>query len=165
MLDEPSIGLHQRDNARLLSTLRRLRDLGNSVIVVEHDEETIRAADHILDLGPGAGPRGGEIVAQGTIAEVLHAKNSPTADYLSGRAQIAIPRMRVAPRSNQVGDGWLTLATGGATALADPAKARAIFQQKAIRLRLDLGLGRSEAVVWTCDLSPDYVRINSDYTS
>ena len=113
VLDEPSIGLHQRDNARLLATLRRLRDLGNSVIVVEHDEETIRAADHILDLGPGAGPRGGEIVAQGTIAEVLRAKNSPTADYLSGRARIAIPRERVVPRPNQTGDGWLTV-TGAA---------------------------------------------------
>src|SRR5205809_5625566 len=65
ILDEPSIGLHQRDNGRLLGTLKRLRDLGNSVLVVEHDEETIRAADHIIDLGPGAGPRGGEIVAQG----------------------------------------------------------------------------------------------------
>src|SRR5436189_637836 len=105
VLDEPSIGLHQRDNARLLTTLRRLRDLGNSVIVVEHDEETIRAADHILDLGPGAGPRGGEIVAEGTLAEVLTAKNSPTADYLSGRARIAIPRERTKPR----GDGWLTV--------------------------------------------------------
>jgi len=110
VLDEPSIGLHQRDNARLLTTLRRLRDLGNSVIVVEHDEETIRAADHILDLGPGAGPRGGEIVAQGTITEVLRAKNSPTADYLSGRARIAIPRLRVAPRSGRTGEGWLTIA-------------------------------------------------------
>jgi excinuclease ABC subunit A len=113
VLDEPSIGLHQRDNARLLGTLRRLRDLGNSVIVVEHDEETIRAADHILDLGPGAGPRGGEIVAQGTLAEVLRAKNSPTADYLSGRARIAIPRGRVTPRAGQTGDGWLTI-TGAA---------------------------------------------------
>jgi excinuclease ABC subunit A len=109
VLDEPSIGLHQRDNARLLTTLRRLRDLGNSVIVVEHDEETIRAADHILDLGPGAGPRGGEIVAQGTLAEVLTAKNSPTADYLSGRARIAIPKERTKPRSTQTGDGWLTV--------------------------------------------------------
>jgi excinuclease ABC subunit A len=109
VLDEPSIGLHQRDNSRLLTTLRRLRDLGNSVIVVEHDEETIRAADHILDLGPGAGPRGGEIVAQGTLAEVLTAKNSPTADYLSGRARIAIPRERGKPRSSQIGDGWLTV--------------------------------------------------------
>jgi len=109
VLDEPSIGLHQRDNSRLLTTLRRLRDLGNSVIVVEHDEETIRAADHILDLGPGAGPRGGEIVAQGTLAEVLLAKNSPTADYLSGRARIAIPRERAKPRSTQIGDGWLTV--------------------------------------------------------
>jgi len=113
VLDEPSIGLHQRDNARLLTTLRRLRDLGNSVIVVEHDEETIRAADHILDLGPGAGPRGGEIVAQGTLTEVLRAKNSPTADYLSGRARIAIPRTRVAPRSSQTGEGWL-MVTGAA---------------------------------------------------
>src|SRR6266498_2439779 len=99
ILDEPSIGLHQRDNARLLGTLRRLRDLGNSVIVVEHDEETIRAADHIIDLGPGAGPRGGEIVAQGSIAEVLRAKNSLTADYLSGRARISIPKQRTKPHS------------------------------------------------------------------
>ncbi|MDQ2659025.1 MAG: excinuclease ABC subunit UvrA, partial [Verrucomicrobiota bacterium] len=110
VLDEPSIGLHQRDNARLLTTLRRLRDLGNSVIVVEHDEETIRAADHILDLGPGAGPRGGELVAQGTLAEVLRAKNSPTADYLSGRARIEVPKRRATPRSKAVdAEGWLTL--------------------------------------------------------
>jgi excinuclease ABC subunit A len=109
VLDEPSIGLHQRDNARLLATLRRLRDLGNSVIVVEHDEETIRAADHILDLGPGAGPRGGELVAQGTIAELLRAKNSATADYLSGRARINIPRLRAEPRKSVYGEGWLTL--------------------------------------------------------
>jgi len=109
VLDEPSIGLHQRDNARLLGTLRRLRDLGNSVVVVEHDEETIRAADHIVDLGPGAGPRGGEIVAQGSIEEILRAKNSLTADYLSGRARIAIPKQRIAPRSNNHSDGWLTV--------------------------------------------------------
>ncbi len=116
ILDEPSIGLHQRDNARLLETLRRLRDLGNSVIVVEHDEETIRASDYIIDLGPGAGPRGGEIVAQGSIEEVLRAKNSLTADYLSGRARIAIPKQRVNPRSiarqlsgNNDSDGWLTV--------------------------------------------------------
>jgi excinuclease ABC subunit A len=109
VLDEPSIGLHQRDNARLLGTLRRLRDLGNSVVVVEHDEETIRAADHIVDLGPGAGPRGGQIVAQGSIEEILRAKNSLTAEYLSGRARIAIPKQRVAPRSNNHSDGWLTV--------------------------------------------------------
>ena len=110
VLDEPSIGLHQRDNERLLGTLRRLRDLGNSVIVVEHDEDTIRAADHILDIGPGAGPRGGELVAQGTLAEVLRAKNSPTADYLSGRARIEVPKRRVAPRSTIASsEGWLTL--------------------------------------------------------
>jgi excinuclease ABC subunit A len=80
--------------------------------VVEHDEETIRAADHILDLGPGAGPRGGEIVAQGTIEEILHATNSPTADYLSGRARIAIPKERTKPRSDQTGDGWLSVVGG-----------------------------------------------------
>ena len=105
ILDEPSIGLHQRDNARLLGTLRRLRDLGNSVIVVEHDEETIRAADYIVDLGPGAGPRGGEIVAQGSLHDILRARNSLTGDYLSRRARIAIPKQRVQPRS----DDWLTV--------------------------------------------------------
>jgi excinuclease ABC subunit A len=109
ILDEPSIGLHQRDNARLLGTLRRLRDLGNSVIVVEHDEETIRAADHILDLGPGAGPRGGDIVAQGKLDDILSAKNSLTGDYLSGRARIAVPRQRVKPRPTNQSEGWLTL--------------------------------------------------------
>src|SRR5881398_412993 len=109
ILDEPSIGLHQRDNARLLGTLCRLRDLGNSVIVVEHDEETIRAADHIIDLGPGAGPRGGEIVAQGKLEDILRAKNSLTADYLSGRARISIPKQRAKPRSTDKSEGWLTL--------------------------------------------------------
>jgi excinuclease ABC subunit A len=112
VLDEPSIGLHQRDNNRLLGTLRRLRDLGNSVIVVEHDEETIRAADHIVDLGPGAGPRGGEIVAEGTLSEVLNAKNSLTADYLSGRLRIPVPKHRTKPRfprnkANKHEEGWL----------------------------------------------------------
>ena len=117
VLDEPSIGLHQRDNGRLLGTLRNLRDLGNSVILVEHDEETVRAADHIVDLGPGAGPRGGEVVAQGTLEQVLRAKNSLTADYLSGRLRIPIPRRRKHPgmidlhvaRNAEV-SGWLTLA-------------------------------------------------------
>src|SRR5438477_7871742 len=114
VLDEPSIGLHQRDNARLLGTLRPLRDLGNSVIVVEHDEETIRAADHIVDLGPGAGPRGGEIVAQGKLEEILHAKNSLTADYLSGRLRIPVPKHRTParfPRNRltKSEEGWLIL--------------------------------------------------------
>ncbi|MBO0696228.1 MAG: excinuclease ABC subunit UvrA, partial [Verrucomicrobia bacterium] len=109
ILDEPSIGLHQRDNGRLLGTLSRLRDLGNSVIVVEHDEETIRAADHIIDLGPGAGPRGGQIVAQGSLDEILRVKNSLTADYLSGRARISIPRQRVKPRTTDQSEGWITL--------------------------------------------------------
>ena len=114
VLDEPSIGLHQRDNARLLGTLRRLRDLGNSVIVVEHDEETIRAADHIVDLGPGAGPRGGEIVAQGKLENILDTKNSLTADYLSGRLRIPVPKHRTKPRSarnrlTKNEEGWLIL--------------------------------------------------------
>ncbi len=94
VLDEPSIGLHQRDNDRLLETLKRLRDLGNTVIVVEHDEDAIRAADHIVDLGPGAGVHGGEVVAQGTLEQVLRAKNSLTADYLTGRRAIAVPERR-----------------------------------------------------------------------
>jgi excinuclease ABC subunit A len=109
ILDEPSIGLHQRDNGQLLGTLHRLRDLGNSVIVVEHDEETIRAADHIIDLGPGAGPRGGEIVAQGKLNDIVSAKNSLTGDYLSGRARISVPRQRVKPRPPNQSEGWLTL--------------------------------------------------------
>jgi excinuclease ABC subunit A len=118
VLDEPSIGLHHRDNARLLGTLGRLRDLGNSVIVVEHDEETIRAADHIIDLGPGAGPRGGEIVAQGSIDDILGAKNSATADYLSGRAKIQVPRQRIEARA-QNGSGWLTVVSASENNLKD----------------------------------------------
>jgi excinuclease ABC subunit A len=99
VLDEPSIGLHQRDNDRLIRTLRRLRDLGNSVIVVEHDEDTIRAADHVIDLGPGAGARGGQLVAQGSLADILRVENSLTGQYLSGRAKIPVPRHRVKPRT------------------------------------------------------------------
>ncbi len=97
VLDEPSIGLHQRDNERLLGTLTRLRDLGNTVIVVEHDEDAIRAADHIVDIGPGAGVHGGEIVAQGTIEDVLAAKRSLTGDYLSRRKSIPVPPTRHIP--------------------------------------------------------------------
>jgi excinuclease ABC subunit A len=94
ILDEPSIGLHQRDNARLLGTLNHLRDLGNTVLVVEHDEEAIRSADHIIDIGPGAGVHGGEIVAQGQIEDILKNKNSLTGAFLSGRKQITIPAKR-----------------------------------------------------------------------
>jgi excinuclease ABC subunit A len=94
ILDEPSIGLHQRDNDRLLATLTRLRDMGNSVIVVEHDEEAIRAADYVLDIGPGAGVHGGEIVAQGTPEDIMNSKDSLTGQYLSGRKKIALPEVR-----------------------------------------------------------------------
>jgi len=94
ILDEPSIGLHQRDNARLLDTLKRLRDLGNTVLVVEHDEETIMEADHLIDMGPGAGVHGGEVVAQGTPAEVMKDPNSLTGRYLSGELSIPVPKKR-----------------------------------------------------------------------
>jgi len=94
ILDEPSIGLHQRDNARLLGTLERLRDLGNTVLVVEHDEETIRAADHLIDLGPGAGKHGGEVVASGTVDEVIRHKESLTGAYLRGDKFIPLPAQR-----------------------------------------------------------------------
>ena len=94
VLDEPSIGLHQRDNDMLLATLKRLRDLGNTVIVVEHDEDAIRAADHVVDLGPGAGVHGGEIVAEGTLQDILKAKDSLTGQYLSGTRKIEVPKAR-----------------------------------------------------------------------
>lgn len=94
VLDEPSIGLHQRDNDMLLVTLKRLRDLGNTVIVVEHDEDAIRAADHVVDMGPGAGVHGGQIVAQGTLADILATPGSLTADYLNGTREIAVPAKR-----------------------------------------------------------------------
>ena len=95
ILDEPSIGLHQRDNAKLLATLERLRELGNTVIVVEHDEETIRAADHIIDMGPGAGEHGGRVVAAGTAEQVMAAEHSITGAYLSGRRAIPVPDRRM----------------------------------------------------------------------
>ena len=97
VLDEPSIGLHQRDNDRLLETLVRLRDLGNTVLVVEHDEDAIRAADHIIDIGPGAGIHGGHIIAEGTYEEILANPNSLTGQYLSGKLKIAIPEVRTQP--------------------------------------------------------------------
>ncbi len=100
ILDEPSIGLHQRDNGKLIGTLKRLRDLGNSVIVVEHDEDTMREADFIVDVGPGAGIHGGEIVATGTPEQVAECERSITGDYLSGRRSIAVPASRRAGNGN-----------------------------------------------------------------
>ncbi len=102
ILDEPSIGLHQRDNARLLETLRELRDLGNTVLVVEHDEETIRAADHVVDLGPRAGRHGGEVVAAGPLADVLRHPDSLTARYLRGELRIPVPPRRRVPDGDRV---------------------------------------------------------------
>ena len=94
VLDEPSIGLHQRDNRRLIETLTRLRDLGNTLIVVEHDEETIRTADWIVDIGPGAGEHGGRVVVSGPYEELISNKESITGAYLSGRSEIAVPAVR-----------------------------------------------------------------------
>ena len=102
ILDEPSIGLHQRDNARLLSTLTHLRDLGNTVLVVEHDEEAIRTADHIIDIGPGAGVHGGEIVAQGSLQRIERCKASLTGQYLSGKRRIVVPSRRKAVDTERV---------------------------------------------------------------
>ncbi|MDX1492237.1 MAG: excinuclease ABC subunit UvrA [Pseudohongiellaceae bacterium] len=101
ILDEPSIGLHQRDNDRLLQTLFHLRDIGNTVIVVEHDEDAIRNADHIVDIGPGAGVHGGEIVAQGTLQDILDSEDSLTGKYLSGRLSIEIPQQRLSPKEGE----------------------------------------------------------------
>ncbi|MDN5362655.1 MAG: excinuclease subunit [Moorella sp. (in: firmicutes)] len=108
ILDEPSIGLHQRDNARLIATLKHLRDLGNTVIVVEHDEDTMRAADYIVDIGPGAGEHGGRVVAAGTVPEVMANPRSLTGQYLSGRRRIPVPAVRRRP-----GDKWLTIKGAG----------------------------------------------------
>jgi len=124
VLDEPSIGLHQRDNQKLIRTLQRLRDLGNTVLVVEHDEETIRAADYVIDLGPGAGEHGGEVVVAGTVEEVMRCPDSLTGQYLSGKRRIEIPAMRRPPRS----DRWLTLRGARANNL------------KNITVRIPLGL-------------------------
>ena len=104
VLDEPSIGLHARDNARLLSTLRELTNIGNTLLVVEHDEETLRQADWIVDLGPGAGREGGEVVANGTLKEVLGSETSLTGAYLSGRSKIPLPESRISP-----GKKWMTI--------------------------------------------------------
>jgi excinuclease ABC subunit A len=102
VLDEPSIGLHQRDNARLLETLKRLRDLGNSVLVVEHDEDAIRTADHVVDIGPGAGVHGGEIIASGDVAAIMKEKRSITGDYLAGRREVPVPAERRAYNRKKV---------------------------------------------------------------
>jgi len=114
VLDEPSIGLHQRDNGRLIDTLKHLRDLGNTVIVVEHDEDAIRAADHLVDMGPGAGAHGGEVIAQGTLQELLADANSLTGRYLSGTLQIEIPNDRTPPFTH-----WLKLAGAQGNNLKD----------------------------------------------
>jgi len=152
ILDEPSIGLHQRDNNRLLATLKGLRDLGNTVIIVEHDEETIRAADHLIDLGPGAGIHGGELVAQGTIEEVCKSGRSITAKYLTGEYRIDVPKPRNlddlekgsliirGAAENNLADidvriplGTLTCVTGvsgsGKSTLVDDVLRRALFRK------------------------------------
>ena len=122
-LDEPSIGLHQRDNERLLGTLIHLRNLGNTVIVVEHDEDAIRAADHVIDIGPGAGVHGGQVVAEGTLKDIMAVPESLTGQYMSGKRKIEVPKQRVAAnpekvlkltgaRGNNLKDVTLTLPVG-----------------------------------------------------
>ena len=108
ILDEPSIGLHQRDNARLIKTLKALRDLGNTVLVVEHDEETIRSADHLVDIGPGAGAGGGRIVAEGSVEAIVAAEASITGDYLAGRKEVPVPEQR-----RSTNDRWLWVRGAG----------------------------------------------------
>jgi len=125
ILDEPSIGLHQRDNAKLIATLRRMRDLGNTVIVVEHDEETMRSADWIVDIGPGAGLHGGKIVAEGTAEDIMACGDSLTGQYMSGKKVIPVPAKRRKPT------GWLTV------------RGAAEHNLKGIDVRIPLG-------VWTC---------------
>ncbi|HYA66366.1 MAG TPA: excinuclease ABC subunit UvrA, partial [Burkholderiaceae bacterium] len=114
VLDEPSIGLHQRDNERLIQTLRRLRDLGNTVLVVEHDEEMIRSADHVIDMGPGAGEHGGAVIAQGTPTQLMEQEQSLTGAFLSGRRQITQPRARLPAPTN-----WLRLRGASGNNLRD----------------------------------------------
>ena len=115
VLDEPSIGLHQRDNERLLNTLMHLRNLGNTVIVVEHDEDAIRAADHIIDIGPGAGVHGGQVIAQGNVQEIMANPNSITGKFLSGKEKIAVPRTRTALNKKK----WLKLKGASGNNLKD----------------------------------------------
>ena len=102
VLDEPSIGLHQRDNSKLLDALKNLRDIGNTVIVVEHDEDTMRAADQIIDIGPAAGINGGEVIAQGPVDEIEKCENSLTGKYLSGKGRIEIPKKRIKPKKSKL---------------------------------------------------------------
>ncbi len=109
VLDEPSIGLHQRDNHKLIETLLRLRDLGNTVIVVEHDEDTIRIADHVVDIGPGAGEHGGNIVVSGPVSALLKSRTSLTGQYLTRKRRIPVPSMRREPK------GMLTVRGRGST--------------------------------------------------
>ena len=117
ILDEPSIGLHQRDNIKLLNTLRHLRDIGNTLIIVEHDRETMESADWILDFGPGAGHLGGQIVAAGTPRDIIESEVSVTGGYLGGRDNIEVPQKRVTPKS--VGDHWITIRKAGENNLAE----------------------------------------------
>ena len=127
ILDEPSIGLHPRDNGRLLETLKQLRDQGNTVVVVEHDEDTMRAADHLIDFGPGAGVRGGKVVAQGRLRDIVRQKRSVTGRYLAGTEVIEVPSQR-----RPIGRQRLKIVACGAQ---QPAEDRCRNPARGIRLR------------------------------
>ena len=162
ILDEPSIGLHQRDNRKLLDTLTYLRDLGNTVIVVEHDEDAIRSADYILDIGPGAGKHGGEIVAQGSLKQILRNKDSLTAQYLNGKRYIPLPKQRVSPDKSkwikirgasgnnlkqvnvEIPVGLLTLVTGVSGSGKSTLINDTLFQYAAMRLNPNSAIHRSQ---------------------
>ena len=115
VLDEPSIGLHQRDNERLIETLHHLRDLGNTLIVVEHDEDTIRRADWVVDIGPGAGEHGGEVIYSGPAKHLIEAKRSITGDYIAHRREIAVPAKRRKIHKTQVLKSWVPARTTSRT--------------------------------------------------
>jgi excinuclease ABC subunit A len=137
VLDEPSIGLHPKDNVKMIATLESLRDIGNTVIVVEHDEDTIRAADHIVEMGPGPGVHGGEVVAQGVIGDLLACEVSPTGQLLSGKRSIETPKRR--RKGNGLGDLGGRVSMLDQEGHSDMASAMTIPDHYAFAARFDCG--------------------------
>ncbi len=177
VLGEPSIGLHPKDNAKMIATLKSLRDLGNTVVVVEHDESTIRAADHVIEMGPGPGIHGGEVVAQGTLSQILKCKESPTGQYLSGRRTIELPPRRgrtdtttarlsscTAPvRTTCRISPSSSLSAASSLSPAPPARARRPWS--ATSSTNDCGRSSSTPVRWPATMTPSMVSITSPASS